>query len=126
MRKIQHEAKEQIKLFRWASFATAKYPCLALLHHIPNGGSRNQLEARNLKLQGVKSGVPDICLPVPRGKYHGLYIEMKYGKNKPSASQCQWLNLLCKNGYATAVCYHWESAQKVIENYLSGGELDAE
>ena len=80
MPKIQHEANEQIKLFRWASFATAKYPCLTLLHHIPNGGSRNQLEARNLKLQGVKSGVPDICLPVPRGKYHGLYIEMKYGK----------------------------------------------
>ena len=100
MRKIQHEANEQIKLFRWASFATAKYPCLALLHHIPNGGSRNQLEARNLKLQGVKSGVPDICLPVPRGKYHGLYIEMKYGKNKTSESQNKWLSALQKQGYS--------------------------
>lgn len=125
MQKIQHEANEQIKLFRWANFATAKYPCLALLHHIPNGGSRNRLEARNLKLQGVKSGVPDICLPVPCGKYHGLYIEMKYGKNKPTDNQNRWLTLLRQNGYCTAICYGWEDAKKVIENYLNGGITNA-
>lgn len=125
MPKIQHEANEQIKLFRWANFATAKYPCLALLHHIPNGGSRNQLEARNLKLQGVKSGVPDICLPVPCGKHHGLYIEMKYGKNKPTDNQNRWLTSLHQNGYCTAICYGWEDAKKVIENYLNGGITNA-
>ena len=48
--------------------------------------------AANLKKEGVKRGVPDICLPVSRGKYHGLYIEMKAGKNKPSKEQKEWIN----------------------------------
>lgn len=84
MHRNQHEAAEQIKLFRWASWAIQQYPELELMYHIPNGGSRNPIEAANLKRQGVRSGVPDICLPVPRGKYSALYIEMKYGDNKPT------------------------------------------
>ena len=116
---IPHEANEQEALFRWAWFMRGKYPELDLLYHIPNGGSRNRIEAANLKRQGVKAGVPDLCLPVARGRYHGLYIEMKYGKNKPSEEQNKWLDALSKQGYAVAVCYGWESAQKVITKYLN-------
>ena len=59
------------------------------MFHIPNGGSRNKLEASNLKKQGVKAGVPDLFLPVGRGSYHGLFIELKSAKisrlkNKPN------------------------------------------
>ena len=36
---------------------------------------------------GVKAGVPDLCLPVPMNGYAGLYIEMKYGSNKPTAQK---------------------------------------
>ena len=116
---IPHEANEQEALFRWAWFARGTHPELDLLYHIPNGGSRNRIEAANLKRQGVKAGVPDLCLPVARERYHGLYIEMKYGKNKPSGEQNKWLDALSKQGYAVAVCYGWESAQKVITKYLN-------
>lgn len=78
---MQHEAAEQTKLFNWIAFARAATPELDMLYHIPNGGSRNKREAANLKRQGVRAGVPDLCLPVARGDYHGLYIELKYGKN---------------------------------------------
>ena len=67
------ESEEQICLFQWAQYQSGRYPELELMYHIPNGGSRNKYEAANLKLQGVKAGVPDICLPVARGKFHGLY-----------------------------------------------------
>lgn len=77
------------------------------------------LEAANLKRQGVKAGVPDLCLPVTRGRYHGLYIEMKYGKNKTSEEQNKWLDALAWQGYAVAVCYGWEKAQELIVKYLS-------
>lgn len=97
---------------------TGNYPELALMFHIPNGGSRNKIEATHLKAQGVKAGVPDICLPVPRGKYHGLYIELKYGKNKPTAAQLCWLGNLEMQGYAVAICWGWEKAAEVIINYL--------
>lgn len=115
---IQHEANEQEALFRWAAFVRGRFPEIDLLYHIPNGGSRNRLEAANLKRQGVKAGVPDLCLPVARGGFHGLYIEMKYGKNKPSENQKQWLSDLRKQGYAAEVCYGWEQATEMITKYL--------
>lgn len=92
-----------------------------MLYHIPNGGSRNELEAASLKRQGVKAGVPDLCLPVARGMHHGLYIEMKYGKNKTSDQQEKWLDAPAKQGYAVAVCYGFEEAQKVLIKYLEIG-----
>ena len=85
------EAREQSALFGWLEWYGNICPEVKLAYHIPNGGSRNVIEARNLKLQGVKAGVPDICLPVPRGGYHGMYIEMKYGKNTTTDAQNLWL-----------------------------------
>ena len=119
---IQHEAAEQEALFRWASYQYGIYPELRLMHHIPNGGSRNKQEAANLKKQGVKSGVPDIFLPVPRGKYHGLYIEMKAGKNKATDNQSKWLEALNNQGYVAVVCVGCDQAVEVITKYLSGGK----
>ena len=121
---VQCEAHEQEFLFKWIAFARGAHPDLDLLFHIPNGGSRNRLEAANLKRQGVKAGVPDLCLPVARGGFHGLYIEMKYGKNKPSENQKQWLSDLRKQGYAAEVCYSWEQAAEIITKYLEMREKE--
>lgn len=113
-----NESIEQICLFRWAEYSSGAMPELKLLYHIPNGGKRDIATAKKLKAEGVKAGVPDICLPVARGKYHGLYIELKVGKNKTTENQDMWLEALNKNGYYTDVCYGWEEASKVITNYL--------
>lgn len=91
---------------------------MELLHHIPNGGSRNQLEAANLKRQGVKAGVPDLCLPVARNGKHGLYVEMKWQNNKTTEKQDWWLEQLRQQGYETAVCWSAEEAMDTIAGYL--------
>lgn len=109
------EAEEQIALFQWAAYI----PQLEYMYAVPNGGTRHPAEARNLKRQGVKSGVPDICLPLPKGKYHGLYIEMKVGKNKTSDNQKKWIAYLNHVGYKTAVCYGFDEAKGTILKYLS-------
>lgn len=115
----QYEAAEQIKLFRWVDLVSKNYyPELRLLYHIPNGGSRNELEAVNLKKQGVRAGVPDLCLPVARGGYHGLYIELKYGKNKPTEKQLEWIEALRDEGYAVSICWGFEAARAELEKYL--------
>lgn len=116
---IQHEANEQEALFDWAAFMSGRYPELELLYHIPNGGSRNTIEAANLKRQGVKAGVPDLCLPVARGHFHGLYIELKHGSNKPSENQTRWIAALRIQGYVAEVCYGWQQAVEVITEYLN-------
>lgn len=119
---VQHEAGEQAALFRWVSYYRGYCPDVDMLYHIPNGGSRNPKEGANLKRQGVRAGVPDLCLPVARQGFHGLYIEMKAGNNKPTAEQNGWLYALALQGYATAVCYGWQEAKEVIEKYLGAGQ----
>lgn len=112
------EATEQERVINWATFYAKNFPELDLLYHVPNGGSRNQLEAANLKRQGVKAGVPDLVLPVPRQQFHGLYVEMKWGKNTTTEKQDWWLEQLRQQGYETAVCWSAEEAMDVIANYM--------
>ena len=112
------EAAEQEALMYWAELNSNKHPELQMLYHIPNGGSRHKMEAANLKRQGVKAGVPDLCLPVPRKSYGGLYIEMKYGINKPTDKQLWWMKRLIHYGYKVAVCYNYQEAIDEILMYL--------
>lgn len=118
---VPTEAQEQTMLFEWARFQRGRYPELDLLFHIPNGGSRNKAEAARLKAEGVKAGVPDLCLPVPRGHFHGLYIELKRKRGgRIDPAQTAWLEGLMKQGYSVAICKGWEAAVDIILNYLEG------
>lgn len=69
---------------------------------------------------GVKAGVPDLCLPVPMNGFAGLYIEMKYGKNKPTDHQKEWIKALKEQGYKVTVCYSGVEATQELESYLQG------
>lgn len=113
------ESDEQEALFQWAELQAAKYPELKLMYHIPNGGKRYIGEAVKLKAQGVKSGVPDVFLPVAKKTYHGLYIELKRAKNgRVSEKQKEWIAALRKQGYQAEVCCGWEEAAKTILAYM--------
>lgn len=117
---VPTESVEQQCLFRWAEFQSGRYPELKLLYHVPNGGSRKKSEAGRFKAEGVKAGVPDLCLPVARGGYHGLYIELKRLKHsKTSEDQKAWIAQLNEQGYCAVVCKGWEAAAKVITEYLN-------
>ena len=114
------ESEEQVMVMNWAKLQMGKYPELRLLYHVPNGGYRNEFEAVNLKKQGVKSGVPDLTLPVARGGYFGLYIELKADeKGKVSKNQEEWIKALRDQGYRAGVCYGADQAISVIKKYLS-------
>lgn len=118
---VPTEAQEQEALFRWAAYSRGKYPALDLLFHIPNGGSRNLIEAAHLKAQGVKPGVPDICLPVPSGRYTALYIELKRKeRGRVSDAQRGWIAALNRVGCRAVVCRGWDEARAEIERYLGG------
>lgn len=118
---VPTEAQEQEALFRWAQYSRVKHPELDMLFHIPNGGSRNLIEAAHLKAQGVKPGVPDICLPVPSGRFTALYIELKRRKNgRVSDAQRGWIAALNRVGCRAVVCRGWDEARDAIEQYLGG------
>lgn len=108
------EHDEQRLVFLWA----AGRPELALMHAIPNGGKRDLRTAARLKAEGVKAGVPDICLPLPAGGFHGLYIELKTNKGRLSSEQEEWIAGLTAAGYRCAVCRGHQEAIRAIEGYL--------
>lgn len=114
------ETTEQISLFNWAAAHEKYIPELQLLHHVPNEGKRTN--GAVLKAAGLKTGVPDLCLPVARRGFHGLYIEMKFGSGKTTKKQEEFMTLLRQQGYKTAVAYGAEQAREVIRHYLARAE----
>lgn len=112
------EHTEQCALFEWAAWNEPRVPELALLYAIPNGGARHPAVAAKLKAEGVKAGVPDMFLPVPRRNYHGMFVEMKYGSNRPTPLQREWGCRLVSEGYIVATCRSWQEAAQLIIWYL--------
>lgn len=110
------ETTEQISLFNWAERNTHVLPCLSLMYHVPNEGKRTN--GAVLKAMGLKTGVPDVVLPVAHNNFHGLYLEMKYGDNKPTKAQKDFMAALRQQGYKTAVCHSAEEAKETILEYL--------
>jgi len=113
------EHEEQVALFKWARLQEKKFPELACLYAIPNAGKRSIAAAKYMKAEGLKSGVSDVHLPVSKGCFIGLWIEMKVDSNKPTENQWDWINKMQHAAHHVAVCYSFEEAKCVIEWYLN-------
>ena len=115
------ESNHQQAVIKWSKQPAVRerYPELALLHHIKNETKEGATQVAVDKAMGVKKGVPDLCLPVPRGTYHGLYIEMKRADGgSATKEQKEWLRALDAQGYAVTLCHGWQAAAREIETYL--------
>lgn len=115
-----NEAREQMTFFSYINMKAGTDDKYKMIFAVANGGSRHKLEAINLKRQGVLAGVPDIFVDVPTDKYHGLRIEMKVGKNKPTEKQKEMIERYNQMGYKAVVCYGADDAIKTLEDYFKG------
>ncbi len=118
------EHEEQCALFEWAAANEGRWPQLANMAAIPNGGYRPMTTAAMLKAEGVKAGYPDIVLDAPSGRWHGLRIELKRAdrSNHTTPEQDAWIVRLRAADYMAVVCYGADEAIAVITNYLSLNE----
>ena len=117
------EHDEQVKLFAWCSHPTVVkcWPEMRLLYAIPNWiGVRTAKHGARLKAEGRKKGVPDICLPVRRFPYIGLYLEMKTEDGALSSDQREWIERLRAAGHCVYVARSSELARRFIIDYLAG------
>lgn len=123
---VDYEGIEQAALFRWMQ---VRHPLAwKLAYHVPNGGHRVKAVAAKLKAQGVKAGVSDICLPMARGGWFGLYIEFK--ATPPHAapvsdSQTAFLMAVEQQGYMAIVCRGMDEAMQVIDGYMAHSPTQA-
>lgn len=104
-----------VQEMRWL---TPRYPALKLAFAIPNGGHRNPITGAKLKAEGVRTGMPDWCLPVPSGKWSGLWIEFKRTITALRGDQASVVSLLRMYGHYVEVCDDPEAARKLVCRYL--------
>jgi len=112
------EHHEQVALFQLIDKYRRRYPVLNRIYAVPNGGQRHKAVAAKLKAEGVKSGVWDIHVAVPRKGYHGAFIEMKYAKNRLSPNQLEWRKLNQADYFMPDPCYTSLEAWNVLCDYL--------
>ena len=117
------EYSEHKALIEWIEYRKKTTPDLDMYFHPANGGERTARAGALLKPLGVRPGVPDLFLMVPRGGYHGLAIELKRkGGGRVSPEQKDWIERLNAQGYRATVCFGWNDARQTIEAYLGQGK----
>jgi len=56
-----------------------------------------------MKRMGARKGVPDIMIFEPNKRYHGLFIELKSQKGRPTKEQIAWRDALNYKMYHAAI-----------------------
>jgi len=135
---VPTETQEQSALIQWwAMYAASRKIDQRLLLSIPNGAvlagdaRRRAMQMARLKREGLRPGVPDLMLAIPRVERHGrdangwpvtifngLFVEMKRIGGKPTKDQLEMADLLRRQGYNVVIAEGYDEARRAIEGYL--------
>ena len=110
---IPSEHEEQVEFIQWCDRNNVT------VFAIPNGSHKSKAAANKFKAEGLRSGVPDLMIPIAKNGYNGLFIEMKRIKNSAtSENQKEWILLLRDLGYKAEVAKGADMATEIAEEYL--------
>lgn len=114
----REEEADQMRFIVWLTEQGIRH------HASPNAARRSMREGAKLKRMGMSPGFPDVEIPYARGKWHGLYIELKRESGGiVSTAQREWLNHLKAEGYAAMVAKGYAEAVDITERYFELGKL---
>ena len=89
-----------------------------LLFAVPNGGSRDEREAANLVRQGVKKGVADVILQIPKKGYATLCLEFKTPVGRQSPDQKEYQRQVEMAGSKYVIVRSVAEAIEAVRAYL--------
>jgi hypothetical protein len=89
-----------------------------LLFAVGNGGARNAWTAKIMKDEGVRAGVADLILLIPRHGFAGLLVEMKTPDGKQSDSQKEFERLATQYHYKYVVVRDLNTFQQLMMWYI--------
>ena len=106
---------------KWFRYQYSEYK--DLLFAIPNGLPIFDKELRvkiynRLNREGLKAGVPDLFLALPRGIYHGAFIEIKYDSDGLRKKQVDMIRALEQQNYKCVVVRSVDEFIEIIDEYL--------
>jgi len=121
---IPSEHAEQATLVQWFERQYPQYDHLLVASmngaYLAGNARQRAIQINRAKQAGLRTGFPDLFLPVRSKQWHGLFIEMKRTKNSStSKEQKQWISELNTLGYVAVVCKGHRAAVEVINEYLS-------
>lgn len=125
-RRAPSEDTEQSHLMHWARLTHCvdnqgvQVPISEFLIFIPNGGNLSKAQRGRFKAMGLKSGVSDLLLCLPKHGYAGLWIELKSMRGTATQGQRNWQDLMRRQGFAASIAYGWREAADLIVGYLEG------
>lgn len=122
----EQEEREQIAFYNLIRMQEKRLPILRWIFAVPNGGHRLSAVAGKLKAQGVRAGVFDNLIPVPRNGYHGAWIELKIKPNTLSPEQEMFKVAMEAHGYYVRIAWGdkkipglgTRELQRITEEYL--------
>ena len=117
IKNTKSEFSEQVILFKLLELESIRE--FKYIHAHLNGVKMSIRQALKAKMSGAKRGHPDISWPLKRGSYSGLYIEMKFGKNKLTPEQIEYFDFVSEQGFKCLVCYSGREAFQKIKDYYS-------
>lgn len=112
-----NESKLQQTCVKWFNYQYIEFR--GCLFAVPNGGARDAVTGRILKMEGVVAGVADLILLVPNKHHHALLIEMKTEKGRQSPSQREWQKNIEQYNYKYVICRSLDDFIKTINDYLN-------
>lgn len=120
--KGRHEHYSQVRVMDWL-YRNMRY-VYDHTHATPNGGARSKATASALQAEGLKKGYPDLSIDLARGGYHGMRIEMKYGSNRLTTEQVEWMVRLSEAGYYCLEARSFDEAISAIKGYVGLDDFD--
>ena len=111
------EDQIQAQCVQWANNNFEKLRGFGIAH-IPNGGTRNKLEANKLKAMGVRKGFPDLIVILPNGKI--FFIEMKDDKGKQSEAQIECEKFMKERGIEYYLIRSIDEFKELINSKMEG------
>lgn len=106
----------QINIINWFKKEFSEYE--KDIYHFANERKCSIIQGIQLKKMGVRKGVADLFIAVPKNNKCGLWIELKVGKNTVSDEQMEFLQRQVTNGYAAFICRTLQEATLIITEYI--------
>ena len=113
-----NEDQLQAECFKWANnnYCLKHHDPQCQIFSVPNGGTRNKLEAMTLKSTGLRSGVSDLIALFPNGRC--VFFELKVNKGVQSDSQKEFEEVVKKLGFEYHLIYTFENFKAIILQIL--------
>jgi len=87
-----------------------------LIFAVPNGGSRNSIEATKLKATGVLAGVSDLIIIFDS---QILFLELKVTNGIQSQVQKDFEQRINSNGFDYRIAFSYEESLEIIIKYFN-------